>query len=37
MEVGVHGLKVKLHHNPKGATEHSCLMAKHLTKELYDK
>jgi len=36
MEVGCHGLVVKLHHNPRGATKHSCILVNHLTKEVFE-
>jgi creatine kinase len=36
VEVGINKVKVKLHHNPKGATEHTNIMSKVLTEELYN-
>merc|ERR1719389_1136250 len=36
VEVGINKVKVKLHHNPKGAKEHANIMSKVLTKELYE-
>ena len=36
-QVGINKVKVKLHHNPKGATEHSNIMSKVLTKEMFER
>ena len=37
VEVGANKVQVKLHHNPKGATEHSNIMSKILTEDMYNK
>ena len=36
-EIDVNGVTIKLHHNPKGATEHSNCMVKHLTEDIYNR
>jgi hypothetical protein len=36
-EIDVNGVTIKLHHNPKGATEHSNCMVQHLTEDIYNR
>jgi len=37
VEVGINKVKVKLHHNPKGASGHSNIMSKVLTEDMFNK
>ena len=37
VEVGINKVKVKLHHNPKGASEHSNIMSKVLTEDMFNR